>query len=578
MRTMAWTILLIPFAFPCAAAAADESFAGVGAAVEFVTLEAEADGHVTRGTVVKLAGLPRGEDLSPQLEASGRAFVELRHVGDYVEFSRVPACNTIVIRHCIPDAPDGGGITATLGLYVNGQRRQDLSLSSKYNWLYGGGKVGENGQSNTPTDYPHAFWDESRYVIADAVKAGDTLRLQKDAGDEAAYYRIDLIDLEQVGPPLPQPPNSLSVADYGAKGDDADADTAAILRCIADAKAQGKVVWVPSGKYLQNQLFVLDGVVVQGAGMWHTELYDTVGSDATTWAGRGGFKFLGDGAAVSDLYIDSLTTTSRRGNAPKPFQGGGTRWSIRNVWVTHTGVGMWMFGSDAVIANCRVRMTYADAININNGKTTAARDVLIENNHVRGVGDDGIAILCGEASPGITQNVTIRRNTIVANWWAGNISIGGGPGHVIEDNLITDGTSSGLRINTPAAYPKRPLEGAAIRRNVLARCGSNYANQKRGALWVYAAYTTVDATIEDNRIIEPLFRGIHVYGGNVQHVRFARNLIERPGEDAIFIDPKVQGTGVFTDNVVRQVPTGFRALANHAGSAYALTERDTAVH
>lgn len=103
-----------------------------GAAVPFVTLEAEAPTNATTGRVVRLSGLPDGPDHSPELEASGRAYVELSAPGEYVEFRNPSAANALVIRHCIPDAPDGGGISATLGLYVGGVRREDVTLTSMH--------------------------------------------------------------------------------------------------------------------------------------------------------------------------------------------------------------------------------------------------------------------------------------------------------------------------------------------------------------------------------------------------------------------------------------------------------------
>ena len=58
-----------------------------------------------------------------------------------------------------------------------------------------------------------------------------------------------------------------------------------------------------------------------------------------------------------------------------------------------------------------MRGTYADGINIGRGSTGN----LIENNHVRGCGDDGIAILSETENgyPPSTGN-TARHNTVAA--------------------------------------------------------------------------------------------------------------------------------------------------------------------
>lgn len=541
----------------------------------FVTFEAEDPANKSNGQVVRMTKLPTGLDNSPELEASGRGYVELRRTGDFLEIPKTPVANGLVIRHCIPDAPEGGGITATLGLYVNGKRCQAITLSSKYNWLYGGGTWGENGQSNKPTKFPHVFWDESRCFIEGGVNEGDSLRLQKDATDTAEFYRIDLIELEKAPDPLPRPSNSLSIATYGAKGQDAATDTAAIRKCIETAQAQGKIVWMPAGKYLVNAAFTLNGVRVQGAGMWHTSLWDTLGNNSKTWSSCG-FTLTGNNPAVSDLYIDSLETTARGANGPKAFMGWGTNWSVKNVWIMHTNVGFWISGLGGTVSGCRVRGTYADGINVNNGGGKGpAHNIVVENNHVRGVGDDGLAILCEapKRGPHQTLNVTLRHNTVVASWWGGNCDLAGGSGHIIEDNLFTDDGKYSIGLNLPGAYPMCPLTGAIIRRNLILRGGCNYVNQRRGAIWSFPGSTTISGVvIEDNRIISPLFRGIHLVGTNSQNIVFKNNVIDHPGEDAIVIEGKTIGGATFTANTVRNLNPGRKPLANAAGATFNLIQ------
>src|SRR5207237_39343 len=124
------------------------------------------------------------------------------------------AANSVVVRYVIPDAPKGDGIQATISLYVNGKFRQKLNLTSKYAWSYGGGST-DNGlfTLNEPkTGGAHHFFDEARALVGD-IPAGAVVRLQKDADDTADYYVIDLVDLEQVGPPKTKPEGYLSLTD-----------------------------------------------------------------------------------------------------------------------------------------------------------------------------------------------------------------------------------------------------------------------------------------------------------------------------------------------------------------------------
>ncbi len=73
--------------------------------------------------------------------------------------------------------------------------------------------------------------------------------LKKDDANAAAFYDIDCLDLESVGPPKTQPPDTLSVADFGAIPDDDIDDAPAIQKCIDAAEAQGKGVWIPAGTF-----------------------------------------------------------------------------------------------------------------------------------------------------------------------------------------------------------------------------------------------------------------------------------------------------------------------------------------
>src|ERR1700753_3480872 len=131
-----------------------------GATLPFVTYEAESASNTTTGSVVTMSYKPSSTQDTPEMEASGRGYVALTSLGQYLSIPVTNAANAIVLRHCIPDTPTGGGITATLSLYINGAKRQTLTLSSVHNWLYG--TVGSNGQSNSPSaGAPHVYWDES---------------------------------------------------------------------------------------------------------------------------------------------------------------------------------------------------------------------------------------------------------------------------------------------------------------------------------------------------------------------------------------------------------------------------------
>jgi hypothetical protein len=566
-RTMELRVLTSVFTVALASAHIEAAPASApGARVPFVTYEAEAPANHTTGRIVRMTGLPSSTASSPEMEASSRAFVELAKPNDSLDIRVTNPANTLVLRHCIPDAPGGGGITATLSLLVNGQFRQSLELSSKHNWLYG--PEGQNGQSNDPSaGQPHVFWEEQRYIIAGVpLRNGDTIRLQKGLKDTAAFYRIDLVDLELAAAvPPPAAGSFLSVADFGANGQDDKDDTDAIQKCIDAAKQQNKTVWIPRGTYYQSKRFNVDGVTVRGEGMWLTNIIGN--TQSTTFAGELGFELKGDGAKISDLFMDSAVNTSRSNSGTSISGGQATGWLIENVWVTHTGTGFWLGGKKGVVRGCRVRFTYADGINLNSG----ASENLVENNHIRGTGDDSLAILSeAERNWPVSTGNTLRHNTAIATWWGHNCDLAGGTGHVVEDNYLADNPKFGcFTINLPTAYPMHALADSIVRRNTIVRGGGNFANQHRGAVWISAGSTTISGVkFEENVIHDSVFRGIQFTGSSRQEMTIERNLIERTGEDGITVDAEAKGTGIFKNNIVRNFGRGYSAFVNKAAASY----------
>ena len=373
--------------------------------------------------------------------------------------------------------------------------------------------------------------------------------------------------------PLPSRPSDGTFLDvtkppYNAVGTDTEDDTEAIQHCIDDAKTQHKTVWLPSGTYYQSRKFLLDGVTLRGAGMWHTQLIGTV--EGTDWGGNVGFTLKGDGPVVGDLFIDSPVST-RRGQGAKPFTGGPTHWRIENVWITHTNTGLWIEGANGIVRNCRVRFTYADAINLNRG----AHDNIVENNHIRGNGDDGIALLSEqERTPAPSARNLVRNNTVSALWWGHNGDMAGGDSQRFENNLFADNAMMGcFTVNLPGAFPMYPLTNSVVRRNQIVRGGGNLAWQRRGAVWIYCGSTTAtDVRFEENLILQPIFRGIHLTGSEKQEMTFTRNVIDAPGEDAVFIEAKVTGVADFRDNMARGLRGKAAPVVNKAGPDFTLRQ------
>src|SRR6185437_6160836 len=158
---------------------------GRGADVPF--LEQEAENAATNGTILG----PSRDAYDVAAEASGRTAVRLLP-GQYVEFTLPAAANAITVRYSIPDAPNGGGLTAKLGVTV-GDHTASLPMTSQYSYLYNlypftndpnAGVLhpdwwitecacvpGPDYQVQTPFR-PMKFYDEERLLLGQTYSAG----------------------------------------------------------------------------------------------------------------------------------------------------------------------------------------------------------------------------------------------------------------------------------------------------------------------------------------------------------------------------------------------------------------------
>ncbi|MDB6131326.1 MAG: coagulation factor 5/8 type domain protein, partial [Verrucomicrobiales bacterium] len=188
--------------------------AAVGATTPFSSYEAEAGAVGGGATVVTLTAAPTTQFSSPEVEASGHGYVRLNANGQYVEWVNNTGhnINALNVRASIPDASGGGGMTATLDLYVNGTFRQALTLTSAQSWGYEGNNHYNNESQNPADGNPRTFYDEVHtFITGSAVAPGNTIRLQKNAANSAAFYYIDVVDLEAPPAAIAQPANSLSI-------------------------------------------------------------------------------------------------------------------------------------------------------------------------------------------------------------------------------------------------------------------------------------------------------------------------------------------------------------------------------
>lgn len=441
-----YTYTIIILIFSTLTGSAQEKY---GARISWTTYEAE---HTkTSGTVI-------GPEYTPfhvETESSGQRCVQLNLKGQYIEFISSINANSIIIRFNLPDKKEGGGKHSTLGIYKNGKLIQHQKISSQYSRLYGLYPFTNNPDSGKPRN----FYDEIRITNAPIVK-GDIIRIQRDDAedDDAEYCIIDLVDLENIGPPLKAPSNSLSIADKSFVGNDTASDyTEAFRKCIAMAVQTGKTVWIPSGTFkISGDIMLPPNIIIQGAGMWHATLVgdETLYTDANK---RVRLKGNGSNIHLSDFAI--IGKLNYR-NDKEPNDGivgsYGTNSTISRLWIEHTKVGMWIENSrHLLIEDCRLRNTIADGINFCIGMTQST----IQNCTARGTGDDCFAFWPAvfakqEYSPG--HNL-ITHCTAQLPFLANGAAIYGGESNSIKNCSFID-ISPGSAILISTTFPTESNE------------------------------------------------------------------------------------------------------------------------
>jgi hypothetical protein len=488
-------------------------------------------------------------------ESSGRRTVQLNAVGDYVEFTTLDAANSLVVRYIIPDAAEGDGIEATISLYVNGEFRQKINLTSKYAWSYGG----EEETFNKPAvGGAHHFYDEARALVGD-IPAGAIVRLQKDSDDAAEFYVVDLIDLEAVAPPKTQPDDYFSITeDCGAVADDGKNDGLAIQTCIRRAREAGTGVWIPVGTFESTAapLHVRD-VTIQGAGMWYSVIHGFYAR----------FECISSNCRYYDFAVLGETVLRDDQSPENAFNGAaGIGTVLDGIWVEHTKVGYWVgpgVTNGLIIRNSRFRNLFADGVNFNTGTSNS----VIENSHFRYTGDDALASWSQSSAGLVNTNNVFRFNTVQLPWRANCYAIYGGKDNKIEDNLCYDVvTYPGILIAQD--FSSMPFDGTtSIVRNSLIRAGGPMFRQEHGALKIRAVQGPITGIfVSDLLIDEATFAGIEIEGsGEISNSMIENVQINLPGGTGILI--RSNASGKITFKQVKLTQPGKDGLTNFAAPA-----------
>ena len=481
---------------------------GYGAKMPYTTHEAE-NASVENGATIQ-----QSTDMeSTAVEATNQTYVELPKKDAAVTFNVTEPANALNIRYTIPD-----GASGQLDVQVNGSSVGNLDLSSHSAWQYLKGDH-EYDQAIDGSSARFRF-DETRLLLKDIqLKSGDKISLVKKKDDNVPYG-IDFIELEQAPAPVAQGENSISIVDKGASANDDGDDTAALLAAVEEAKASGKSVYIPEGRFnFDKQVNIeADNLKISGAGVWHTQLHFT--SDKR-YGGGIVFGHNSNGIELSNLYMDSNLTSRYNEDAQYKAISGtlGKDSKIHDIWVQHFEVGMWIGDYDQtgnmkytdglVVENARIRNNLADGINFAQG----TKNSTVKNSNIRGNGDDGLAIwssISDGTNAAAEENNKFLNNTIESGWRAAGIGIFGGKEHEISGNLIKDVfAGAGIRVNTVFAGHNFDLNdsGIKIHDNTILRSGTTNDLYKlhRGAIDFQQVRGTIkNVDVYDNKLLNTL--------------------------------------------------------------------------
>ena len=479
-----------------------------GAKMPYTTHEAE------NATIENGATIQQSTDMeSTAVEATNQTYVELPKKDAAVTFNVTEPANALNVRYTIPD-----GASGQLDVQVNGSSVGNLDLSSHSAWQY---LKGDHEYDQVVDGSSARFrFDETRLLLKDIqLKSGDKISLVKKKDDNVPYG-IDFIELEQAPAPVAQGENSISIVDKGASANDDSDDTAALLAAVEEAKASGKSVYIPEGRFnFDKQVNIeADNLKISGAGVWHTQLHFT--SDKR-YGGGIVFGHNSNGIELSNLYMDSNLTSRYNEDAQYKAISGtlGKDSKIHDIWVQHFEVGMWIGDYDQtgnmkytdglVIENARIRNNLADGINFAQG----TKNSTVKNSNIRGNGDDGLAIwssISDGTNAAAEENNKFLNNTIESGWRAAGIGIFGGKGHEISGNLIKDVfAGAGIRVNTVFAGHNFDLNdsGIKIHDNTILRSGTtnDLYNLHRGAIDFQQVRGTIkNVNVYDNKLLNTL--------------------------------------------------------------------------
>jgi hypothetical protein len=466
-------------------------------------------------------------------EASNQEYIALKNTKDYISWRVREIANGVTIRFTLPDNEKGESVgqKSDIDVYINDKHIRTIALDSRWAWQYF--KLNESNPLLDITDMPLMRFDEVHFLLSKPIVPGDVISIRKTNNDHLDCG-IDFIEIENVPSAIPQPEGTLSVKDFGAKGDGKTNDLPAFNACIKAALKINKSVYIPEGTYALNSLFTLfeDNINIQGAGMWYTNLFFT-----NNGIMKGGICGNANNLRIADLHINGINTIRQERNGDyRDYKGiwgnFGENSVIENVWIEHFEAGIWIAGyyepikaptQKLRVSNVRLRNHYADGVNFAEGTSHS----IFEYSDVRNCGDDGIASWSQtHRNKQCNQNNIFRYCTIEFGWRAGGIGMFGGGGHQIYNCYVGEHLmSAGIRFTADfpgcSLDPNNPMK---VFNCTVYKCGTtkDLFSNRLGAIDIHGStrYNLDNIQFENITVIKSQSDGIQLWGGHMNNLSF----------------------------------------------------------
>ena len=296
-------------------------------------------------------------------------------------------------------------------------------------------------------------------------------------------------------PPRTDQPRTVTPEMYGAVGDGAADDTAA-LQAAFDDVSPGDTVSLENGRtYRHSSVVVLGrpGTRLQGPGA-------LLASEEA----RSALMVRADDVEIDGLVL-RMTGTTRRWSQLDQHRlvlGAQTGTVVTDVRIEDSAAaGVYVQGArDFRLTDVEVHDTRADGIHVTGG----ASGGLVERPVVTGSGDDGVAVVSYDGDPETTRDVLITSPRVLGTTWGRGISVVGGEDVTYRDVVVERSSAAGIYIASEGQpYDTRPSRRVRVQGATVA--GANHtAEVDHGALLVYAA--------RGREVTDLHLSGVHISG------------------------------------------------------------------